>query len=457
MTRTSKLKKTAARKISIEDALKMALEVHQSGNLRLASEHYGAILQAAPGQVDALHYLGIASWHLGKKDIALRQLARVLELAPGHADARNNLGNMQKESGLFAEAEHSYRDAIAARPEFAMAHNNLGVALKAQGRPAEAIAAYEQALLHAPKLVHAWVNLGNAWKAQANYQQALSAYRQAIMLEPTHVEAHRKLGRALVAFDRTEEALAVYRQWQNVEPDNPVVAHLIAACAGEAAPERASDQFVRQTFDGFAGSFDQVLDKLDYRAPALCGEWIAQLAPQPHSLDILDAGCGTGLCAPYLVPIARTLHGVDLSPRMLAKAKERGGYGALHEAELTAWLSSHPDQYDMIVSADTLCYFGELDAALHSAAGALRSRGYLVFTVEASTAVQHAAPYMLHPHGRYSHTEAYITQALARAGLQLAAMRQVTLRMEARQPVSGLLIAAAKSACISDTVGEGKK
>lgn len=438
-------KSSKSQKISIADALQMAIAVHQGGNPRLASEHYGAILQAAPDHPDAMHYLGLASWQLGKKDIALRQMARVLELAPGYVEARNNLGNMQKESGSHADAESSYRAVLAAQPGFAQAHNNLGVVLKAQGRAAEAVDCYQAALALAPDFVQAWVNLGNAHKAQADYQAALTAYRHAIMLEPRNVEAHRNLGRALVAFGRPQEALAVYRQWQSVEPDNPVVAHLIAACAGERAPERASEHFVQQTFDRFAGSFDQVLQHLEYRAPALCAALVAELAGAPAgALTVLDAGCGTGLCAPLLKPYAQHLHGVDLSPGMLAKAHERGGYDRLDQAELTAWLTAHPLAYQLIVSADTLCYFGSLEAPVAAAASALDAAGHLVFTVEASAAG--GADFTLHPHGRYSHSEAYVRRMLEAHGLALCAMRHITLRLEAKAPVAGLLVGARKRA-----------
>ena len=46
-------------------------------------------------------------------------------------------------------------------------------------------------------------------------------------------------------------------------------------------------------------------------------------------LDVLDAGCGTGLCGPLLAPYARRLIGVDLSEGMLALAKEKHVYDAL--------------------------------------------------------------------------------------------------------------------------------
>ena len=38
-------------------------------------------------------------------------------------------------------------------------------------------------------------------------------------------------------------------------------------------------------------------------------------------LDVLDLGCGTGLCGPLLRPYARALAGVDLSPQMLERMR----------------------------------------------------------------------------------------------------------------------------------------
>jgi predicted TPR repeat methyltransferase len=433
----------APRRISIDDALRFAIKVHKEGNPREASEHYRAILEASPDHPDALHYLGVALHQTGNREDAFGLLERTLAIAPDYTDARNNLGNMLKEAGRHAEAEAAYRAVIAARPGFVLAHSNLGVVLKAQGRHADAIAAYRKAVELAPDFVQGWINLGNALKAGDDLHGSLSAYRNAIMLSPDNVEAHRNLGRALVAYKRYDEALEVYRQWQQVDPGNPVVAHLIAACAGAETPVRASDDFVQQTFDRFAESFDSVLARLEYRAPGLCGELIGDLLGDPHAqLDVLDAGCGTGLCAPLLRPFARQLEGVDLSAGMLAKAAARASYDRLHEGEMTAWLAAHPGAFDLVVSADTLCYFGALDSVMQAAGGALRAGGLLVFTLE-HTADERTAPrFQLHPHGRYSHAEAYVREVLGAAGLDVVEIRYVTLRLEANAKVNGLLVGA---------------
>ena len=427
----------------LDQALRTAMSIHQSGRAAEAEAQYRVLLKVAPNHPDVLHYLGLALHQQKKTEQALALVRRAIELAPGYVDAINNLGNMQKELGLTSEAEAAYRAVIAARPDFAAAHNNLGVVLRDQGRHADAVVACRACLALTPDYAEGWLNLGHALKCCGEQQQAMTAYCMVITLAPCCADAYRNLGGALAASQRYPEALEVYCNWQKNDPGNPVVEHMIAACSGAAAPVRASDGYVQHTFDDFAASFDKVLADLDYRAPELCGAMLAQLHGAPEqSLDVLDAGCGTGLCAPYLKPHARRLDGVDLSSGMLARAALRNAYERLDTAELGAWLALHPQAYDVIVSADTLCYFGTLDAVVAAAATALRPGGHLVFTVEETQDAQAAPDFLLHAHGRYSHTEDYVRRALSSAGMQAVRIDRVTLRQEASLPVMGLVVGA---------------
>src|SRR3954452_16373462 len=161
---------------------------------------------------------------------------------------------------------------------------------------------------------------------------------------------------------------------------------MLAACSGRDVPSRASDAFIEATFDSFAASFDSKLAKLLYRAPALVARMLSDSAGEAQaSLDVLDAGCGTGLCGPLVAPYARRLIGVDLSERMLAQARARNVYNELVKGELTAYLCASSMAFDAIVSADTLVYFGPLAEVAAASANALRPGGKLIFTVEELT------------------------------------------------------------------------
>jgi predicted TPR repeat methyltransferase len=233
-----------------------------------------------------------------------------------------------------------------------------------------------------------------------------------------------------------EEASDVFSRWLAVEPHNPIPAHMLAACSGENVPARASDDYVRTTFNGFAASFDDVLlHRLDYHAPQRLIEVLAPVLGAPGCVhDILDAGCGTGLCGQLLKPYARSLTGVDLSGGMLANARRREAYDRLHEDEITRFLAAHVGAFDVIASADTLCYFGDLELLAQTARQALRAGGWLGFTVERSDDVE---TYRIQPHGRYSHARAYVEGVLADAGFEAIHVIPAVLRRELGADVEG--------------------
>jgi predicted TPR repeat methyltransferase len=66
-----------------------------------------------------------------------------------------------------------------------------------------------------------------------------------------------------------EELRELYRSWVHPHPDSVTARHMNAALSGETPPERASDEYVRETFNAFADSFDQNLTDLGYMAPQL--------------------------------------------------------------------------------------------------------------------------------------------------------------------------------------------
>jgi predicted TPR repeat methyltransferase len=242
------------------------------------------------------------------------------------------------------------------------------------------------------------------------------------------------------------EAIRIFENWLKEEPDDPIALHMLAACTGRDVPSRASDGFVERTFDGFAASFESKLLKLSYRAPALVARALEQsgLAASKR-FDVLDAGCGTGLCGPLVAPYARRLTGVDLSDGMLARAKEKNVYDELTKSELTAFLRANPDSFDLILATDTLVYFGDLEGVVAAAASALRANGLFVFTLEHAISGAAHIDWRLELHGRYSHARRYVERVLAAAGLQ-AWIVPAELRMESGAPVAGLVVRGTKAA-----------
>jgi predicted TPR repeat methyltransferase len=435
--------------LTVEQALTLATRLHRVGQVESARGIYETVLEAVPDHPHALQFLGILRFQNGDKPGGLDLLRRSIAVDPGLPGPRLNLGNLLLAEGQLDEAASCYEAAAGLSAQMPELYNNLGVLRRHQGRFEASEAAYRRAIEIDPTFADAYNNLGHLLVQFGRIEEAVKLFYTAITLHPTSARSKRLLGLALSSLGKLEEAAKVYQEWLADEPGNPLATHYLTACSADKPPPRASDDYVEKTFDEFANSFDANLGRLTYRAPQIVGALVAEeLKPQAGSLDILDIGCGTGLCGPFLRPSARQLVGVDLSAGMLAKARERGGYDDLVHAELTAYLQTQDTAHDLIVSADTLCYFGDLSAPAIAAAGALRPGGWLMFTVEASA--EGDAEYRLHPHGRYSHSRAYLLRVLGEAGFEAPAITGAELRMESGRPVAGHVVRARRPAAPRD-------
>ncbi|CAK0830554.1 unnamed protein product, partial [Prorocentrum cordatum] len=133
---------------------------------------------------------------------------------------------------------------------------------------------------------------------------------------------------------------------------------------------------------------DYLLHSLKYDFPRACQEKVAGLPRRFRRC--LDLGCGTGLCGRALRegPAGEALEwleGCDLSARMLEKARNAGGYDALHKRDLLGHLQRQPGaSFDLLVAGDVFIYVLSLRPVLREARRVLEPGGALVFSTEAA-------------------------------------------------------------------------
>lgn len=316
---------------------------------------------------------------------------------------------LQKALGACGETDTALmlaRETALTYPDAAPAALALGQALRACGHLPTAIAEFQRVLRLDPQLIAARVGLGEAWLDAGEAEKALETWR---LIDRESVAADLR--------DRIADAERV-----------------------RAAP-RSDARYVRHLFDQFSSDYDtRMLGELRYTAPAILRELAELLGLLRGRLTILDLGCGTGLMGEAVRRYAERLDGIDLSPAMIEKARARNIYDSLHVADICHWLEGTVQTYQLIFSADTLVYLGDLAPVFTGVVRALGAGCHFLFTVEK----KEGEGFELGPKRRWRHSESYLRAGAQRAGLHVAGLVACSPRMEAGGPVEGFAVALRK-------------
>jgi ubiquinone/menaquinone biosynthesis C-methylase UbiE len=131
----------------------------------------------------------------------------------------------------------------------------------------------------------------------------------------------------------------------------------------------------RQGYDRWAPSYDEPGNQLlDIEQPI-----VREILDTLPAGVALDAACGTGRHTAYLASLGHKVIGVDTSPEMLARARDKVPDGEFHEADLHD-VPLADDSVDLVVCAIALVHVPDLGRALAEFVRVLRPNGHLVIS-----------------------------------------------------------------------------
>lgn len=284
-------------------------------------------------------------------------------------------------------------------------------------------------------------------RAEGDLPAAADLLAQALEIVPRWAPAWFALGEVEAAQERRDAAVAAFRRSLDLDPEDALGAGLALARLGAAdAAAAMTPAYVAALFDQYAPRFDSALRAgLAYRGPEILLEAVGRARPGRRQGGafgrMLDLGCGTGLAAEIFAAHAGVIDGVDLSPRMVDVARQKGIYRTLTVGDLAGFLGQQDDGgADLVIAADVFVYVADLAPIARDSARVLMSGGLLAFTVET-----HPGEGVVLGAGlRYAHAEAAVRAVIAGAGLDILLLEAVSTRNEADRPVPGLVVVAGK-------------
>lgn len=206
---------------ALERKLQEAMQHHRRGELDRADQLYRGVLVQQPGNVPALHMLGILCFQKGLAADAAKYLSAAVDQQPGNPILHCNLGTALEKLGRLDDALGCQDKALSLVADYAEAlHNRANVLLLLQ-RPQEALASADRAIRLRPDMAEAHFVRANAMAAIGQLGEAVHGYDTTLRHRPNFPEALSNRGATLLKLSRVAEALASFEKALAINPRYP--------------------------------------------------------------------------------------------------------------------------------------------------------------------------------------------------------------------------------------------
>jgi predicted TPR repeat methyltransferase len=379
----------------LQDLLGNAFDSHQNGDNRTAEQLYRQLITYLPDFWQLYYNLGLLLFDELRYDEALEVYQKGACL-PG---AINDL--------LF----------------------NYAICQKKLGRFEDAIATYDQALLSEPDDIESHYNQAGCFMALQRFEDASLSYQRVLARDPNHLSALNNQAGLCQRLGKKSQAIILYREILKLSPGHHSADHMLAALTGQPR-QSAPEGYIRDVFDQFSDHYEESLvNNLHYRVPERLFSIVMGEIHRSSFTSLLDLGCGTGLLGDYFHNVVDTMHGVDISSKMIEKAELKGTYDQLFNEEVCTFLDlCEPSSYDLLIAADVFTYIGELDDVFAKAKRGSTDNVLFCFSVEDYRNGPDAL--CLRESGRFAHSCRYIAMTADKNGWDICFSKQMNLRRE---------------------------
>jgi len=398
---------------------------------------YHAAIKLQPNYADAYYNLGLVLTKAHRMKEAMNTYQSLLELAPDHAGARFQLGRLYMQQNKYQEAIRQFSSLEENHPFHVETQTNLATSYLKLGGLNQAREHYLKALNIMPDDIQVLFNLGVIAVQQSRLSDAIEFYARAAAINPDFCEAHNNLGVAYLFIKDRKNAVKHFREVLRLQPDNKALQHTVDILARDKELTGSPPEYIRSLFDSYADHYDvHLVNTLKYDVPQQLFTMVNKHidVASLHG-NILDLGCGTGLCGELFKGKHSTLTGVDISSKMLDAAEQKKIYQKLIEAEIDDFLKDQHAVYDLILAGDVIVYFGDLQELFSCVYQALKSEGLFVFNAE----INHEKNFELTESGRFSHSKIYLDKLLHELRFTVLDYQVTRLRSQNEEEVRGHL------------------
>ncbi len=271
---------------------------------------------------------------------------------------------------------------------------------------------------------------------QGRIEEGMRRFKITLWLSPNHVPSLYNLGCLYQHVGNKKQALECFVKVLRLQPTNEEALYMVSGIKPELIkpemrPRRMPPLMAIEYFDTQATIYDQHQQAQQYRMPVMVHQFLhTELDSDMQRHDMLDLGCGTGLCGIQFRGEFSNIIGVDISNAMLDEAYRRlDDRGVkiytrlMHQEARLAMREMKAESIDVILAISLFRYVGDLQGMFELMHQVLRVGGYVACSFDPYG--QRGQYGLMQQTGYFGHDVNYVLQHAQNAGFSVVRTGEV--------------------------------
>lgn len=265
--------------------------------------------------------------------------------------------------------------------------------------------------------------LGISHMHRGNISDAILRFRMVSFLTPENPDAHYNLGRCFIMAGENDNAKKQFEKTIQMKKNYAGVQYQIDKLEKPESINNIPADIITEKCESIAESYNEEAQENDLnRSSALVKLALANIEDKNPNLQVLDLGCGTGICGEILFSkeVTKNITGVDLCPEMLKATKRikidgTSVYDFLEKQEINDYLSKNKKSFDLIISDDAFHYLGDMEKTASMLKKSLNAKSILAFTARENLSDGYKLDISK---DKFDYSSKYIKETLKKAGFE---------------------------------------
>jgi predicted TPR repeat methyltransferase len=276
--------------------------------------------------------------------------------------------------------------------------------------------------------------LGLYHMQQGNLLDAIFRFNIVCRFNPANVDAHYQQGRCYYLRGDNKDAKQKFNDVLKRDAKHDGAQYFIQKIETPEKIESMPPSLIKELVNLRDEFYEEdYLDNGYMGAKHLVNETFKKVDDKNPNFEVLDLGCGTGLCGVILKEraLAKKLIGVDLSSLMVKRSKgleidNVNVYDEVHEVEISEYLTKESSKYDLVIADLAFDFIGKLDSFAELIKSVIKKGGLFGAVVRIDEELEKGYKLDVN-YEDFSHSEKYFTDTFVKAGFEIISANDIDI------------------------------